>query len=131
MLTVLLLVVAIGGTWLAGKHWWGWLVCATSEFLWMADAIESHDRTLFIMSWVWLGVNLRNAWVNRKPVEQVEAMPIAKLEELAFGNIPVIVDENVPWDRAYLINRQAFMNPQLYDRLLKITPPNKIIGPTT
>lgn len=65
MLTVLLFLTGIGGTWVAAKHWWGWLICAGSEFLWMTLALQSHVWQLFAFSWFWLAVNLRNAKVTR------------------------------------------------------------------
>lgn len=61
--TVALLVPSILGLWLAAKHWYGWAISASSEFLWAAYSLHTHDTPLLIMSAIWLAVHLRNTAV--------------------------------------------------------------------
>jgi hypothetical protein len=64
--TVALLVPSITGVWLAPKAWYGWLISALSEGLWIAYSVVTHDVPLLLMSFVWLGVHARNTWVTMR-----------------------------------------------------------------
>lgn len=64
--TISLVVTGISGLWLAGKHWYGWVLYFANEVLWEAYGLATHDRALQIMAPIWAIVGVRNAVVQRK-----------------------------------------------------------------
>jgi hypothetical protein len=64
--TLLLVSTGVAGTWLAAKHWWGWLIGAFNEVLWFIYALHTHDHALALMAWVWGAVNVRNLIITRR-----------------------------------------------------------------
>lgn len=66
MWTVVLLTVGLAGIWTAAKHWWGWVIGAAAEILWMAYAMHIGATPLLFMAMVWFAVDVRNAVVTRR-----------------------------------------------------------------
>jgi len=58
--TLVLVPYSIVAVWLAARHWYGWLMSATSEVLWAAYALSLHSQSLLVMSGVWAVIHARN-----------------------------------------------------------------------
>lgn len=65
MWTTLLVVSVLTGVWLSGRHWWGWLISAASEALWLIHGLMRDDTAVIVMAVMLLVINLRNAIVTR------------------------------------------------------------------
>lgn len=64
--TLALVLTGLGGLWLIGKHWWGWLLYTLNEVLWFAYALDTHDTPLAIMAVVWFTLGVRNCVLHQR-----------------------------------------------------------------
>jgi hypothetical protein len=57
--------IGIAGTWITGKHNWGWLVAVVFQALWIYYALGIDAPALAVQSVIFGLIAARNYWVGR------------------------------------------------------------------
>ena len=65
-------IVCLGliGTWITGKHYWGWLIAVVFQILWTTYALSIEAQALAVQSIIFGLIALRNYFVGRQNSEQ-------------------------------------------------------------